>query len=370
MTTSIDLSQLSAPDVVDELSFTVIRDAMLADLAVRDPNLSNLPTSDPSYKVLEVAAYRELLLRQRVNDASVAVMLAYATGSDLDNLGALPWMNTPRLVVDPGDENAIPPIEPTYETNDDYRARLQLALEGFSTAGPEGAYLFHAKSASGLVKDVSATRLKENSTATGGAVNALDDTGQAWPVDERVDWKIEITAGTGAGQVRTVGANTATQLTPTVDWVTAPDATSVYELSLGGSVVITVLSTVGDGTPDAALLTVVNDALSELDIRPLTDNVSVQAPTITNYSVTAELTVYPGPDSETVRAASEAAVTLYAEEQHKLGRDITLAGLTGALMVVGVMDLNLVLPAANIVNDKTQVSYVNVITVTVAGVDE
>ena len=44
--------------------------------------------SDPANKVLEVAAYREMLIRQRVNEAACGVMVAFATGSDLDHLAA------------------------------------------------------------------------------------------------------------------------------------------------------------------------------------------------------------------------------------------------------------------------------------------
>lgn len=46
-----------------------------------------------------------MILRQRVNDAAKAVMLAYSTGEDLDQLGAN--FNTPRLVVAPADESTI-----------------------------------------------------------------------------------------------------------------------------------------------------------------------------------------------------------------------------------------------------------------------
>ena len=37
------------------------------------------------------------------------------------------------------------------------RRRAQLALEGFASAGPTGAYIFHALSASGQVKAVDVT---------------------------------------------------------------------------------------------------------------------------------------------------------------------------------------------------------------------
>lgn len=153
--TAVDLSQLAAPDVVEQIDFETILAAMLADLRARDPEFDALVESDPAFKILQVAAYRETLLRQRVNEAGRAVMLAYAAGADLDNLGAL--FSQQRLVVDPGDANAIPPVPPTLEGDTDFRRRIQLSLEGFSTAGPRGAYLFHALSASGDVLDASAT---------------------------------------------------------------------------------------------------------------------------------------------------------------------------------------------------------------------
>lgn len=151
--TAVDLSQLPAPDVVEPLDFEAIFAEMLADLQARFPEFSALVQSDPAFKILQVAAYRELLVRQRVNDAAHAVMLPYARGADLDNLAAL--FNVVRLVVDPGDPDAIPPVPPTLESDADFRRRVTLSLEGFSTAGPVGAYIFHALSADGDVKDVS-----------------------------------------------------------------------------------------------------------------------------------------------------------------------------------------------------------------------
>lgn len=175
--TAVDLSQLAAPDVVEQIDFETILAAMLADLRARDPEFDALVESDPAYKILQVAAYRETLLRQRVNEAGRAVMLAYAAGADLDNLGAL--FSQQRLVLDPGDATAIPPVPPTLEGDADFRRRIQLSLEGFSTAGPRGAYIFHALSASGDVLDVSAisptpgnvlvTVLSRTSDGTAGA---------------------------------------------------------------------------------------------------------------------------------------------------------------------------------------------------------
>lgn len=151
----IDLTRMTAPRVVEALDFEVILAALLADLQARDSGFDALLESDPAYKVLEVAAYRELLLRQRVNDAARACMLAYATGSDLDHLAAL--YGTERLLIDAGDPEALPPVDPTYEDDDALRYRVRLAPEGLTTAGSRGSYRYHSLSASALVKDVAVT---------------------------------------------------------------------------------------------------------------------------------------------------------------------------------------------------------------------
>lgn len=152
--TTVNLSQLPAPDVVEQLDFEVILATMLADLQARDPAFSALVESDPAYKILEVCAYRELLLRQRVNEACKAVMVAFANGADLDQLGAN--VNVGRLMIDPGNPDALPPVAPTYESDTDFRNRIALSFEAYTTAGSEGSYVFHGLSADGDVKDVSA----------------------------------------------------------------------------------------------------------------------------------------------------------------------------------------------------------------------
>lgn len=152
----IDLSQLPPPAVVEELSYEQILTAAKTDLITKDPALAPVLAleSEPLTKLLQVFAYRELLMRQRVNEAARKVMLAFATGSDLDHLGAN--YGVPRLLLDEGDALAIPPVAPTYEPDGDYRRRIQLAPEAYTTAGSEASYLFHGLSADGQVADVSA----------------------------------------------------------------------------------------------------------------------------------------------------------------------------------------------------------------------
>lgn len=152
--TVVDLSQLPAPNVVEPLDFETILAAMIADLQDRDPSFTALVESDPAYKILEVCAYRELLIRQRVNESAKAVMLAYATGDDLDQLGAN--VGVQRLTITPADDTTVPPTPAVMEEDDAFRARIQLSPEAYTTAGSEGSYVFHGLGANADVKDVQA----------------------------------------------------------------------------------------------------------------------------------------------------------------------------------------------------------------------
>jgi phage-related baseplate assembly protein len=155
MTTSfsgVNLATMPLPDIVEELSYEAILSAMIADLQTRDQTFSALVESDPAYKILEVCAYRELLMRARVNDATKAVCLAYAVGADLDNLAAN--FNVKRLIVREADNAVVPPLPIIYESDDALRRRVQLSFEGYSTAGSTGAYIFHALSVDGSIRDV------------------------------------------------------------------------------------------------------------------------------------------------------------------------------------------------------------------------
>ncbi len=151
--TTVDLSRFDPPTIVEQLSFETIFQRKIARVQQLLPSFDATVDSDPAVKVLQVATYDELLLRQDFNERLQQRLVAYATGSTLDHLGAA--IGVARLMVVPA--NAATGAAAVYETDDSFRARIVLGPEGFSVAGPELAYVKHAKDASGLVLDASAT---------------------------------------------------------------------------------------------------------------------------------------------------------------------------------------------------------------------
>lgn len=155
---TIDLTALPAPAVLEALDFEETYQAELAtyrQLMEDDGQEWSAPLeSDPVTKLLELGSYRRLLNRARVNDASKALLLAYAKGTDLDQLAAN--VNLKRLVIQAEDLTAVPPVPAVMEEDDALRERVQLVYEGLTTAGPRNSYILHARNASGLVADATA----------------------------------------------------------------------------------------------------------------------------------------------------------------------------------------------------------------------
>lgn len=151
-TAIVDLSKLDPPTIVEQLDYEAILARKVARMVALFPDFEATVDSDPVMKVLQVAAYDELLLRQDFNERLVGRLVAYATGATLDHIGAA--IGVARLAVTPA--NATTGAAIVYEDDDSFRARIVLGPEGFAAAGPELAYVKRAKDAGTDVLDASA----------------------------------------------------------------------------------------------------------------------------------------------------------------------------------------------------------------------
>lgn len=317
----LDLSQLPAPAFPSLTPWTELRDARLADLAERLQAMG-LPheavaaglASDPLVIVQEAGAWRELLVRQRLIDAVRAVLLATAEGADLDH--AVADFGLQRRVIVPADPQTGEPA--LLESDEDLRRRRLLAVEGLASAGPEGAYVFHAVTAHAQVGDV----------------------GVYGPEAEVPD----------------------------------PDDAEAF-LTGDGVVLVVVMSNQGDGEPSEDVIETVVARLNHRDIRPLTDHVVVRPAVIVPYAIDAVIHVPAGPDAEAVRLAAVERVTALAAALHAVGAPVERRMIEAALTVFGadgaplVRAIDLADPAADILADPLAAPWCEAIDVAVEILD-
>lgn len=267
---TISLSQLPQPDVIELLDFETIlaeRKAYFVSLYPADQQASVEATlaleSEPINKLLQENAYRQLIMLQLINDLSVANMLPWSKGADLDGLVSN-W-NVQRLIIQPGDPTATPPIPEIKEDDDALRMRALLAWDGLSVAGPTGAYEYFALSADGKVADA-----KGSSPAPAEAL-------------------------------------------------------------------VTILSTEGDGTADAALIAKVTQALSHDDRRPVADRLTVQSAGIIHYTITAQLHISSqGAEADVILQAARDQLAAFINPRRRIGVEVPRSAIDAALHVQGV----------------------------------
>lgn len=145
----IDLTQMPAPDAIEQFDFETILTRKKAQLialcpeSIRSVIAATLELeSEPLTIDLQQQAYSELLVRQRINEATRASFLALATGTDLDHIGASRSLK--RKVIQAADSTQNPPLPEILETDAAFRKRIQMHPEKFAVAGPRAAYAAHA----------------------------------------------------------------------------------------------------------------------------------------------------------------------------------------------------------------------------------
>ena len=321
---AVDLSALAGPTVVGQPSFEERLAGKLATLLARYPAFSALVESDPAMKLLEADSYDELVLAQAFNDAARGMLLAYAAGANLDQLGAL--YDLARLTISPaaGSDAAV------MESDDAFRRRIQLAPHAFSVAGPEQAYRFHALSAHGDVADATAVSPEPDDIKT-LVLQVLTDN----------DADPALVAA-------------MTDALDQADWP--------------GDVAVTVLAASGDGTPSAEVVAAV-DTVLQGSVRPLTDHVIVQPVETVDFEVEAKLYVFAGPDQTLILQTAQEALAKHLLNLRKIGRDVSRSALIAALHVGNVQRVDLVKPSVDCPITDGQVGNPTSVSVSIAGTE-
>lgn len=294
MSALMDLSTLPPPAVVEALDYAAALAASQAQLATLLPEWdAQAIEADPANKLLQLAQYLDLLLRARINEASLANMLATALGSDLDHLAAryacarLPSESDARL-----------------------RQRAQLAYHQVASAGSRERYQYHA-----LSQDLRVRQVDAWSTAPGRVDVALAIRDEALATEVDADAAAIGTALFGRHPLASNG----------------PLSWSYFLMDSAAPLFRSVA---------AHLL---SDAIA-----PLGADLRVHLPVMTPYTLTAELIIPPGPDPGSVLAAAQARLAARLVALQAFRVDVHRAALHEALLVPGVRDVVVTSPAADL----------------------
>ncbi|MBT9383329.1 baseplate J/gp47 family protein [Pseudooceanicola sp. CBS1P-1] len=193
---------------------------------------------------------------------------------------------------------------PVMESDATFRARIQLVIEAWSPHGTEGSYVYWALDADDRVVDV----------AVYGPNHGLD------PAIPPAEPKMVI------------------------------------------------LSSEGDGTADADLLQAVYDNCTVDTRRPVADKLTVISATPVTYSVEAVLYVTSPEAASAVQDAAQAAVEAFAAGRIRIGRKLYRASLAAALNVSGVVDVDVISPAASVEVGPFEAAYCDSITITLQSI--
>lgn len=280
----------------------------------------------------EGGGYGEALWRQRVNEAIRALSLAKAIGGDLDHIGAT-YAGISRLVYEnaeddqPANSQWDPVREAWVETDAIFRDRIKLAYEAFSTAGPEGAYIFHALELDGVRDVADAVAYSEEDEATYSDTLHAD----AYSAGKRSAPFADRDEG---------------------DPVLAPE------------VLVVALPVLGYGAADQDLIDRVFAAITPDDVRPLGDNVRVEAASIETYNIAVTLYYAPGADASAMAAAAQSQLEAYAAARRRIGLTVQRGVIGGRAAVDNNVTVEVTSPATDINPGPKGAAQVGTITVT------
>lgn len=255
--------------------------------------------TDPAIVVTQAAVYRDMLRRQEIDDAVANTFLGSAIGALLDQRAAdygvlrrVVFATDPTLALEPVEDR--PASDWTFltsparwaEPDESLRTRARLAWEALSTAGPAGAYVFHALDADPDVLD---------------AVAYGPETGHVGPGEALI--VVQSRSATGLPTAETLDVIAA--------------RLDAYEVIYSNGA------------------RVVRPVRDDQSARPLGVRVTVASCQPIYYTSTATLFVRPDGDREALRLIAEERLAIYQERRRRIGVRVSREG---RIAVLGLAD--------------------------------
>ena len=318
---TINFATLPAPEIVEELNYELILTSMIQDLKARDPSYTEILESDPGVKIMEVCAARELILRQRVNDAVRATLLRFASRGDLDNLAA--FYNVARL---------------NGEDDSAFRLRVIDRIRGSSSAGPAEWYRYHAMTVSPAIRDAFVW------SPAPGEVEVVILSGEGEEAEVATGTDLDLLGGRW-GILRLQGENDASYRERVL-----------AEVAAGG----------GYGTASPALIEEVNAVVTAPSIRSVTDTVHVASAEVLEVDVTADVWLYADTPISVFNSLQQRLESAF-DAIAGLGWDATPSWITAQLHPAGVQRIELYAPAEVVKVTPRQAPRLGAISLNFAG---
>ena len=319
-----------------------------------------LTPADPIRLFLLVITNIVILLLNRINDTGKQNLLAYARGDNLDHIGialgverlqATGAVTTMKLTASmarpegiaipkgtrftPGDGAFFALTEPYYLS----ATQTTISVKAVCTEASAKGNGYPIGSITTLVDPIPYIASVTNITISeGGADTETDDAFR-----ERIRAAPESFSCAGAEGAYEFFTKKASALISSVKVVSPkPGDVVVYPGLVSGEIA------------KEEILKLVETALTDKKVRPLTDNVSVKAPTAKNYSI--DLQYYIDSDNayyaDTIKTRVDEAVTDYIKWQSaKVGRDIIPSELIRRVMEAGAKRVTVTSPTFTVIKD-------------------
>lgn len=337
-----------------------------------------LAPGNPERLFCETVAYIIAMQRSQIDQAAKQNMLAYAGGNYLDHLGAL--LDVSRLEASRA--------SCTIEFNLAEALAFAVSIPAGTRVTPGGQVYFFTIEPAEIAIGETTVEVTAEAEIAGAAGNGY----VAGQIDKMVDviayvQSVQNTTITLGGSDREGDAHFRgrIQLSPEKFSTAGPvgayqywaktahqDIVDVSVRSPSPGVVDVRPLMAGGEIPTSTILEAVSDVLSDRTRRPLTDDVTVQAPEPVSYDL--EITYYLPRSQASLASSYQAAVSAAVEkyvlwQRSALGRDINPSELISRVMAAGAKRVEVTAPAF-VVLELYQVAIEDSVSVIYGGVED
>lgn len=307
--------------------------------------------------LIDLIAYREMLLRIGIQEAAKQNLVEYARYPMLDYLAELvgvkrlpaqPARTTIRFTLSEAQPfDVLIPAGTQVETKDGKyifktvsdkvikAGQITVDIDAVCETAGSGGNGYIAGEINNILSLIAYVEKAENiSTSMGGADEESDER-----LRSRIKEAPEHFSNAGSkGAYRFWAMSAHQDIVDVAVMSPSPGVVNVYPL-------------MNTGNPSVDILRLVANTLNAEKIRPLTDQVNVISPTQVDFAITANVTLYDFADYATVKEDIRRALDRYTKEiRARLGKDIIKSQIIAIInSVYGVYKTDLISPAADVV---------------------